>query len=236
MGQRHLGMVFELPLLGSADLCRLNFVQKQFTEKQSMSEFIVGLTGGIGSGKTTVSNIFSTLGVDIIDADIVARQVVEPGSEALAAIVNHFGAEYINQQQQLDRTRLRTRIFNNTADKAWLNNLLHPLIRQKTVALLAAAKSEYCLLVAPLLLENGLNKLVNRVLVVDIDEASQISRTVARDPSSSEEIKRIIASQIPREKRLGFADNIIDNQSTNLAEIHQQVDALHQQYLTLARR
>ncbi len=200
-----------------------------------MSEFIIGLTGGIGSGKTTVSNIFADLAVDIIDADIVAREVVEPGSAALSAIANHFGAEYINAQQQLDRVKLRTRIFSHPQDKHWLNNLLHPLIRQETLNQLANAESDYCILVAPLLLENGLNKLVNRVLVVDIDEASQVTRTLARDPSSKEEIQRIIASQISRNERLSFADDIIDNQNLTTKKVRQQVQILHQQYLNYAK-
>lgn len=201
-----------------------------------MSDFIIGLTGGIGSGKTTVSNMFAELGVDIIDADVVAREVVEPNSIALTAIENHFGAEYINAQKQLDRAKLRTRIFSNPKDKEWLNNLLHPLIRQSMVAQLSNAQSDYCILVAPLLLENGLNKLVGRVLVVDIDEESQITRTVARDPSSQEEIKRIIASQMSRNDRINSADDIINNQNKDLEKIRQQVQRLNQQYLKYSRR
>ena len=201
-----------------------------------MSDFIIGLTGGIGSGKTTVSNMFAELGVDIIDADVVAREVVEPNSIALTAIENHFGAEYINAQKQLDRVKLRTRIFSNPEDKEWLNNLLHPLIRQSMVAQLSNAQSDYCILVAPLLLENGLNKLVGRVLVVDIDEESQITRTVARDPSSQEEIKRIIASQMSRNERINSADDIINNQNNDLEKIKQQVQELNQQYLKYSRR
>ena len=201
-----------------------------------MSDFIIGLTGGIGSGKTTVSNMFAELGVDIIDADVVAREVVEPNSIALTAIENHFGAEYINAQKQLDRAKLRTRIFSNPEDKEWLNNLLHPLIRQSMVAQLSNAQSDYCILVAPLLLENGLHKLVGRVLVVDIDEESQITRTVARDPSSQEEIKRIIASQMSRNDRINSADDIINNQNKDLEKIRQQVQRLNQQYLKCSHR
>jgi len=201
-----------------------------------MSDFIIGLTGGIGSGKTTVSNMFAELGVDIIDADVVAREVVEPNSIALTAIENHFGAEYINTQKQLDRAKLRTRIFSTPEDKEWLNNLLHPLIRQSMVAQLSNAQSDYCILVAPLLLENGLNKLVGRVLVVDIDEESQITRTVARDPSSQEEIKRIIASQMSRNDRINSADDIINNQNKDLEKIRQQVQRLNQQYLKYSHR
>lgn len=198
-----------------------------------MSEFIIGLTGGIGSGKTTVSDFFSELGIDIIDADIVARKVVAPGSDGLLAIKAHFGDEFVNEQQQLDRKKLRTQIFSHAEDKLWLNNLLHPLIRQEIVNQLDQATSQYCILVAPLLLENGLQKLVNRVLIVDIEEQSQISRTLARDTSSREEIKRIISSQMSREERLTFADDIINNNNASLKEVRQQVLALNKQYKDL---
>lgn len=196
-----------------------------------MSEFIVGLTGGIGSGKTTVSDMFAELSIDIIDADIVAREVVEPGSDALTEIKQYFGADYINNQGALDRTKLRTRIFSHPDDKRWLNNLLHPIIRQEMTKQLASAKSKYCILVAPLLLENGLNKLVNQILVVDINQDTQVTRTLARDPSSATEIKKIIASQMPRQEKLKLADDIICNENTDLDKLKQNVLMLHQNYL-----
>ena len=199
-----------------------------------MSEFIVGLTGGIGSGKTTVSDIFAELNIDIIDADIAARIVVQPGSKALLAIKAHFGTDYITDNGELNRAKLRSRIFSQPEDKAWLNNLLHPLIRAEIINQIAQAKSSYCLLVAPLLLENNLHKLVNRVLVVNVDEASQVERTLARDPSSAAEIKRIIASQMPSEQRLSFADDIINNQHKSLENIRQQVIILDQKYQLLS--
>ncbi|UUO24150.1 dephospho-CoA kinase [Colwellia sp. M166] len=195
-----------------------------------MSEFIVGLTGGIGSGKTTVTDIFHQLGIDIIDADIAARIVVAPGSTALLTISNYFGSEYIDHQGQLNRAKLRSRIFTVAEDKTWLNNLLHPLIRQEILTQISLAKSRYCILVAPLLLENKLNKLVNRVLVVDVDEKTQIARTVARDPSSAEEVKRIIASQMPRAQRLSLADDIISNHNISLKTLRQQVGNLDKKY------
>jgi len=198
-----------------------------------MSQFIVGLTGGIGSGKTTVTNIFAELGIDIIDADIAARIVVEPGSEALVAIAQYFGTEYIDSTGQLDRAKLRSRIFSTPEDKSWLNSLLHPLIRQEILAQIARSTSCYCILVAPLLLENNLQTLVNRVLVVDIEEQSQIERTVARDPSSPEEVARIIASQLPRTERLSFADDIINNENVTLEQVRQQVTDLDTRYKTL---
>jgi dephospho-CoA kinase len=199
-----------------------------------MSEFIVGLTGGIGSGKTTVSDIFAKLNIDIIDADIVARIIVKPGSEVLLAIKAHFGADYIDDNGELNRAKLRNRIFSQSQDKAWLNNLLHPLIRAEIVNQIAQAKSSYCILVAPLLLENNLHKMVNRVLVVNVDKASQVERTLARDPSSVAEIKRIIASQMPSEQRLSFADDIINNQHKSLEDIYQQVIILDQKYQLLS--
>ena len=198
-----------------------------------MSKFIVGLTGGIGSGKTTVTDIFQQLGIDIIDADIAARIVVEPESSALQAISKRFGADYIDHQGQLNRAKLRSRIFTVDEDKTWLNNLLHPLIRQEILRQISQAKSHYCILVAPLLLENKLDKLVNRVLVVDVDEATQISRTIARDPSSAEEVKRIIASQMPREQRLSLADDVINNHNISLEQLHIQVSNLDKQYQAL---
>lgn len=200
-----------------------------------MSAFIIGLTGGIGSGKTTVTNIFAQHDIDIIDADLVARQVVLPGSEALQAIEAYFGSDYIDNKKQLDRTKLRTRIFSYPEDKLWLNNLLHPLIRQEIITQLNNSKTPYCILVAPLLIENGLQALVNRVLVVDIDENTQIQRTTSRDPSSTEEVKKIIASQIPRSKRLSFANDIIDNQVATLKTLQRQVSQLDKRYRELAQ-
>ena len=199
-----------------------------------MSKFIVGLTGGIGSGKTTVSDIFATLNVDIIDADIAARTIVMPGSKALIEIETHFGQDFITRTGELDRAKLRSKIFSNVDEKIWLNNLLHPLIRTEILSQIAQATSCYCILVAPLLIENGLEKLVNRVLVINIDEASQVARTAERDPSSVAEIKRIIASQMPSQQRLSFADDIIDNQDISREEIQQQVLVLDQKYRALS--
>ena len=199
-----------------------------------MAKFIVGLTGGIGSGKTTVSDMFAKLNIDIIDADIAARTVVMPGSKALIAIEANFGPDFITPTGELDRTKLRSRIFSNSDDKTWLNNLLHPLIRTEILSQISQAKSNYCVLVAPLLIENNLQKLVNRVLVINIDEANQIARTAERDPSSVAEIKRIIASQMPSKQRLSFADDVINNQDISLDDIQQQVIALDQKYRTLA--
>jgi dephospho-CoA kinase len=188
-----------------------------------MAKFIVGLTGGISSGKTTIANMFADLGIDIIDADLIAREVVQPNSKALAAIAQHFGNDYITQNGELNRTLLRTTIFRHNDEKLWLNNLLHPLIRQNILSALAASHSAYCLLVAPLLLENRLDKLVNTVLVIDTSEALQVSRTLSRDKSSKEEVQAIINSQISRAERIAAADYIIDNSNTDLLSVRQQV-------------
>ena len=188
-----------------------------------MAKFIVGLTGGIGSGKTTVADMFADLGIDIIDADLIARQVVQPNSKALVAIAQHFGNDYINEDGQLNRALLRTSIFSHNHEKLWLNNLLHPLIRQDILSALAASHSAYSILVAPLLLENHLNKLVSTVLVIDTSEALQLSRTLSRDTSTKEEVKAIINSQISRANRLSAADHLIDNSNSNLDSIRQQV-------------
>ncbi len=201
-----------------------------------MSKLIIGLTGGIGSGKTTITNFFQTKNIDVIDADIIAREVVAPDSEALSAIKEHFGVSFIHQDGKLNRALLRTKIFSNEVDKLWLNDLLHPLIRSQIIAQTLAAKSPYCLLVAPLLIENNLLNLVDRVLVVDVSETTQLTRTLRRDHSSSEkEIQAIITSQISRRNRLESADDIINNDTCELAEIQKKVTKLHQQYLALSK-
>ncbi|WP_286263058.1 dephospho-CoA kinase [Thalassotalea atypica] len=197
---------------------------------------IIGLTGGIGSGKTTVSDMFKAHGIDIIDADIVARRVVEPGTKALEQIAVQFGKAILLANGELNRAQLRTIIFNSSSDKEWLNQLLHPLIRQEMLSQLKAAKSSYCILVAPLLIENKLEQFVNRVLVIDINEAQQIERTAKRDHSDEGEVKKIIASQISRSERLAAADDVIDNSSNSADNISIQVGKLHEKYLELAKK
>lgn len=196
-----------------------------------MSNFIVGLSGGIGSGKTTVSNLFEQYGISVIDADIIARNVVSKESNALAQIIERFGPDFLTKTGELDRAKLRTQIFSHSDDKLWLNNLLHPLIRQQIITALAQAPSDYCLLVAPLLLENQLEKLVNRVLIVDVSEDTQIKRTLLRDSSNENEIRAIINSQISRDLRKKTADDIINNDNITLAELKDNVALLHQRYL-----
>lgn len=200
------------------------------------NKVVIGLTGGIGSGKTTIANFFAELGIDIIDADIAARKVVEPKSSALVQISQRFGLQFIKADGTLNRPLLRSRIFSNDIDKIWLNNLLHPLIRQTMLNEIEQSQSPYCLLVAPLLIENNLQSLVERILVIDICEEEQVKRAVLRDPSSKEEIMRIISSQIPRKERLKHADDIIDNTKSDLSIIKESVIKLDQKYQKLATK
>lgn len=200
-----------------------------------MSKLVIGLTGGIGSGKTTITNYFVELGIEVIDADIIAREVVAINSPALKAIANHFGNDYLLADGQLNRTLLRSRIFSNETDKTWLNNLLHPLIRFNIVNQTKGSKSTYCILVAPLLIENDLLQLIDRVLIVDVSETTQISRTLQRDCSSEQEVKAIIASQTSRESRLKVADDIINNDDSSLSDIKTAVLSLDKKYLALTK-
>ncbi|AEY02831.1 dephospho-CoA kinase [Oceanimonas sp. GK1] len=197
--------------------------------------YVVGLTGGIGSGKSTVANLFAERGVDIIDADIIAREVVAPGEPALAAIAEHFGAGVITDRGELDRRALRDRVFGHPQEKDWLNALLHPLIRERMVAACAASTSPYCLLVVPLLVENKLTGLCNRVLVVDVSPEVQLARTVKRDQAVEAQIRAIMAAQASREQRLAAADDVIDNNSPDQTELQSEVMRLHQQYSALAK-
>lgn len=198
-----------------------------------MSAFVVGLTGGIGCGKSTVTELFASHGVQYVDADIVAREVVMPGSSCLAAISAHFGADILQSDGQLNRAALRQRVFGNNADRLWLEQLLHPAIRQALLTQLAALTSPYALLVAPLLLENKLNQYVQRVLVIDLPESLQLQRAMARDNTSEQQIQAIMAAQISRPERLKLADDIIENDSS-IADLTPRVAALHQHYLQLA--
>lgn len=195
--------------------------------------YTVALTGGIGSGKSTVANAFAALGVNVIDADIIARQVVEPGSDALRAIADHFGTDMILTDGSLNRRLLRERIFASAAEKSWLNGLLHPLIHQQTQRQIAQATSPYVLWVVPLLVENQLADKADRVLVVDVSVETQISRTMQRDGVSREHAEKILAAQATREARLAVADDVIDNNGAPDA-IASDVARLHAAYLHFA--
>ncbi|WP_067706756.1 dephospho-CoA kinase [Erwinia sp. ErVv1] len=196
--------------------------------------YTVALTGGIGSGKSTVAHAFSARGVDIVDADVIARQVVEPGQAALVAIQQKFGEEVIKQDGSLNRAALRERIFSTPGDKAWLNALLHPLIQAETRRQLGEAQSEWCLWVVPLLVENNLQHLANRVLVVDVDRDTQLARTMHRDGITREQAEHILAAQATREMRLAVADDIIDNGGSPDA-VAARVALLDRRYRQLAQ-
>ncbi|QSR49208.1 dephospho-CoA kinase [Aeromonas veronii] len=196
--------------------------------------YVVAITGGIGSGKTTIANQFAELGIDVVDADVIAREVVEPDTPALAAIADHFGPDVITPDGQLDRRSLRKRVFSDPSAKTWLNALLHPLIRSEMQRQCAAARPPYCLLVVPLLVENKLTGLANRVLVVDVDEATQIERTCRRDGVTAEQAKAIIAAQASRSERLAAADDVIENLNGSEMATKARILTLHETYLAFA--
>lgn len=195
------------------------------------SPSVVGLTGGIGSGKSTVAGLFQALGVHCVDADDVAREVVEPGTEALARISDHFGASILAGNGALDRAALRTIVFNDPAEREWLESLLHPVIRKELVRQLHPRNYglPYVLLVSPLLLETDQHNLVERIIVVDVPVEVQIERTMARDDNPEDQVERIIAAQMPRDQRLQRADDVINN-NLPLEQVKQQVANLHERY------
>jgi len=198
-------------------------------------KYTVALTGGIGSGKSTVADAFSRAGITVVDADIIARQVVEPGEPALDLISQHFGPEILLPDGKLNRRALRERIFNSAEDKRWLNALLHPLIQQRTRDKIEQSESPYVLWVVPLLVENNLQEKADRVLVVDVPVERQIERTMKRDQVSRTHAEQILAAQASREHRLAIADDVINNDGSPEA-IEKRVDNLHRQYLMLATR
>jgi dephospho-CoA kinase len=194
---------------------------------------IVGLTGGIASGKTTVADLFVQRGVPLVDADVSAREVVSPGSQGLAAVVEAFGTEVLAADGHLDRRALRQRVFADPQERRRLEAILHPLIRQHLQDSLRALSGPYALLVAPLLLEGELSKTVHRVLVVDVPEEMQIRRVMMRDGSSRQEAEAILNAQMSRQERLRRADDVIVNDN-GLDALEEQVERLHQAYLRLA--
>lgn len=197
------------------------------------TKYIVGVTGGIGCGKTTVTNLFAAKNIEVVDADIVARDVVVAGSQGLRALVAAFGEKILTPQQTLNRSALREIVFGSTRAKNTVNGILHPLIRESMLNQLKNTQSHYCILSAPLLFENELHQLVNRSLVVDVTQKLQLERTLDRDGGNASTIKSIIAAQVSREKRLSLADDVIDN-SHNISSLGPQVDKLHKKYMTLA--
>ena len=193
----------------------------------------MGLTGGIGSGKSTVSDRFRQLGIPVIDADEVGRDLVAPGSPLLGAILERFGAHLVDSAGQLRRDLLRKRIFDDAEARHALESILHPAIRAEMLRRVAALDAPYAVLAIPLLLEAGQKDLVDRVLVVDVDESEQLRRVCQRDGGSTEEARRILNSQYPRQQRLQEADDVIRNDG-NLPSLYRQVERIHRHYLKLA--
>ncbi len=200
--------------------------------------YIVGLTGGIGSGKSTVANLFAELGVPVVDADIVARQVVEKGSPLLTQITAHFGIQVLTETGELNRAVLRNLIFHNETEKNWLNALLHPAIREEMLAQLERQTAPYILFVVPLLIENKLNTLCDRVLVIDVKPETQLARASQRDKNNIQLIQQIMNAQVSRDTRLQYADDIINNDDELVEKgnvLRQNVLKLHRTYLRLAK-
>lgn len=201
----------------------------------SAEKVVIGLTGGIGSGKSSAARIFRELGVDVIDADALAREVVEPGQPALNDIATHFGSELLNTDGTLDRAALRSIVFSNPEHKSWLEDLLHPLIAEKLQHRLSASKSPYTILESPLLLETEQHKLVERVLVIDASETTQIDRSTRRDDNDEKLIRSIIASQIDRSDRIQQADDLVCNEG-NLEQLRENIESLHRKYMELVEQ
>lgn len=195
---------------------------------------VVGVTGGIGSGKTAATDRFQALGITVVDADLASRVVVEPGRPALKAIEEHFGKEVIADDGTLNRRALRDIVFANPEERKWLERLTHPLIAQEIVSQIQASQSPYTILASPLLLESGQSRMAQRVLVIDVPEDVQITRTATRDNTDAKSVKAIIAAQMKRADRLANADDVIVN-DRSLEALHQAVDALHQRYLEMAK-
>lgn len=197
--------------------------------------YVVGLTGGIGSGKSAAADAFGKLGATVIDTDAIAHELTGPGGAAIPEIERQFGKAFIDAQGAMNRQRMRDLVFSDAEEKQRLESLLHPLIRAESARRVAAAAGPYAVLVVPLLVESpGYRERVNRVLVVDCPEPLQIARVMQRSNLPEAQVRRIIAAQIQRERRRAAADDVIDNSGT-IAALQQQVLKLHEQYLARAR-
>jgi dephospho-CoA kinase len=196
--------------------------------------FRIGLTGGVASGKSTVANLFSALGVPIVDTDLLAREVVAPGSPLLREITERFGGQVRSGDGTLNRQELRKRIFEDPEQRKWLEALLHPAIRELTDARCEAATGPYVIVAIPLLVETGGADRFDRVLVVDCEPELQLARLMARDGNSREQAQRMLDAQAPRAARLAVADDVIRNDG-DIASLRDQVEKLHRQYVTAAQ-
>ena len=192
---------------------------------------IIGLTGGIGSGKTAVSETFEKLGITVVDADLASRVVVEKGKPCLEEIAKHFGNDILNENDELNRAKLREIIFNSDSEKLWLESLLHPAIAEQIKDELNASKSPYTILVSPLLLETNQRDFCDKVLVVDVPIELQMERTTKRDGVSEDQVRSIIKSQINRDERLQLADEIILNEGS-IEDLEMIVRELHEKLIS----
>lgn len=200
-------------------------------------KFSVGLTGGIGSGKSTVAALFAAQGAAIVDTDVIAHQLTASNGLAIPRIRDIFGGAFITADGAMDRSRMRAAVFADPASKAKLEAILHPLIRSETERAASNAQGPYLMFVVPLLVESGVwKKRVSRVLVVDCPEDEQIRRVMQRNGFSEEQVRAVMATQAPRGARLAAADDVILNYKLDQAELQAQVAALHQQYLDIAQR
>lgn len=198
--------------------------------------FCVGLTGGIGCGKSSAAKIFQELGAAVVDTDDIAHELTASGGVALAAIRREFGADYIAPDGGLDRARMRQLAFSDPAERKKLEAILHPLIRNESKARIAAAREPYVIVVVPLLLETGAyTGLIERVLVIDCDEVQQRVRTTRRSGLNDAEVRAIMAAQLPRAARLAAADDVLPNDG-DLETLRREAQALHAKYLALAHQ
>lgn len=195
--------------------------------------FRVGLTGGVACGKTTVADMFASLGAGVVDTDAIARDVVAPGSAALAEIAAEFGSEVIDDSGHLDRALMRRLVFADAARRKTLEGILHPRIRERTLAQIDALKAPYALVVVPLLFETGFDELVDRAVVVDCPLDTQLERLTSRDDVDEQTAQGMLAAQLDRQSRVARGDDVIDN-GGDRATTRAQVEALHQRYLQLA--
>ncbi|CAL1329211.1 dephospho-CoA kinase [Candidatus Providencia siddallii] len=194
--------------------------------------YVIALTGGIGSGKTTISNEFFKLGVPIIDADIISRKIIESNTIVYKRIIHHFGKDIVNNKNCIDRNKLRKIIFSNIREKKWLESQLFNLIQKETEKQIQKIKYSYVLWVVPLLIEKNIFNIANRILVVDATKNEQISRVIKRDKITKKDVNNILKTQVNRKKRIYHADDIITNH-TNDGNLKNKVKILHEKYLKL---
>jgi dephospho-CoA kinase len=193
---------------------------------------IVGLTGGIGSGKSAAANFFVELGVDLIDADDLAKNVLNKNSKGYELFINEFGEQYLDNDKNIDRDLLRKTIFNDSNKKNKLENIIHPQVRSGIEEFIRTSKSDYCIVVVPLIYETRSSSYYDRILVIDCDEEIQINRSAIRDNTENKEIKKIISKQASREERLSIADDVILNNRT-LDSLKEEVIKLHKKYIKI---